>query len=98
MSPRAGGKVGERARRACLTALPCWRDLRYGRESAGSEQAALAGVSPCNVTYMAAASAREAATVPEMQSGPRHIRDTERAGGRLRGACFTPVNVPPLWQ
>lgn len=88
MSPHADSKVAEGARKACLTAPLCWRDLCYGRESAGSElwqrgveQAVHAGVSPCNVTYMAAASAQEAATISEMQSGPRHIRDTERAGG-----------------
>lgn len=102
VSPRADSKVGEWARRACLTALPCWRGLRYGRESAGSElrqrgaeQAALAGVSPCNVTYMAAASAREAATISETQSGPCHIRGHGEDRGKP-GTCFTLVNVPPF--
>lgn len=63
MSPHAYSKGGKRARKACLRALPCWRDLCHGRASAASELQQHRGqqemhidVSPCEVTYRTAAS------------------------------------------
>ena len=94
-------KVGERAKKACLTALTCWRDLRYGRESAGSElrqrgaeQAAHAGVTLQRDLHGSCKCAGGSHGIRNAKWPPSHQGPGE-GRGRL-GVCFTLVNVPPF--